>query len=136
MKINPYLGFKGECEEAFNFYARCLGGKITAKVTYGETPVADQIPSEWHSKIIHAAMQAGDDILMGGDPLTDSYVEPKGFSLSVTTEDPEKAERLFTALAENGEIRMPLQKTFFADQFGMLVDQFGIPWMILYRNGT
>ena len=66
MEITPYLGFKGQCEEAFNFYAHCLGGEISTKVTYGETPIADQIPSERHLKIIHAFLKAGDNVLMGG----------------------------------------------------------------------
>ncbi len=130
MQINPYLGFKGQCEAAFNFYEQCFGGVIIAKITYAETPMAEQAPPEWRSKIIHAALRVGEMVLMGGDPVPDRYDEPKGISLSVVVEDPAEAERIFSALSVNGTVEMPLQQTFWAERFGMLVDQFGIPWIV------
>jgi PhnB protein len=136
MQVNPYLSYKGQCETAFKFYEKCLAGKVTAKVTYGETPMADQMPSEWRTKIIHSAMKVGEMVLMGGDPPPDKYIEPKGFSLTISVDDPAEAERIFQALVENGAVNMPLQQTFWADRFGMLTDQFGIPWMIMCRKSA
>lgn len=130
MQISPYLVFKGQCEEAFNFYERSIGGRITAKVTYAETPMADQVPSEWRTKIIHASMTVGEMVLMGADPTPDYYLEPNGFSICITVDNAAEAERIFAALAENGTVHMPIQQTFWAERFGMLVDQFGVPWMV------
>lgn len=130
MLINPYLSFKGECEAAFAFYQQLLGGEITAKATYGETPMGDRVPAEWRGKIIHASMKIGDTVLMGGDPPPGRYVEPKGFSLNIAVDDPAKAESLFSALAEKGAVTMPLQETFWAARFGMVTDRFGIPWIV------
>lgn len=130
MQLNPYLSFSGQCETAFRFYETCLGGKIVAMVTHGETPIADQFPSEWRDKIIHARLMVGDQVLMGADTPPDRYEAPKGFSVTLGIEDPAEAERIFQALEEGGKVCMPLQKTFWAIRFGMLVDKFGIPWMI------
>jgi PhnB protein len=130
MEISPYVVFNGECETAFEFYEQCLDGKITAKVTYGETPMADQVPSEWRTKIIHASIKMGDMVLMGGDPTPGSYVEPRGFSLFIAATDPAEAEHIFFALSEKGTVVMPLQETFWTARFGRLIDKFGIPWMI------
>jgi PhnB protein len=130
VQINPYLHFNGQCEEAFNFYAQCLGGKIDFMLTYAGTPVEQHVPAEWQSKILHATLAVGDQILQGADGPPETYKEPQGFSVSLNLKDPAQAERIFHTLAENGKVQMPLQKTFWAALFGMLVDQFGIPWMI------
>ncbi len=130
MQISPYLGFDGRCEAALQFYAKCFGGRILTKVTYAETHMADQVPAEWRTKIIHARLKIGDIVLMGTDPIPDRYVAPKGFSLSLIVDSPAEAERIFSRLAENGTVGMPLQETFWATRFGMLVDQFGIQWMV------
>lgn len=138
MKINPYLMFNGNCEAAFKFYEQCLGGKISTMMTHGEAPppIGDQIPPEWRNKILHVGLMVGDQELMGSDSLPDYYEEPKGFSVSISLNDPTEAERIFHTLAENGKVRMPLQQTFWAYRFGMLVDQFGIPWMINCNQGA
>jgi PhnB protein len=130
MQLNPYLLFEGNCEAAFKFYARALGGKIVAISTYEGTPMAKQVPPEWRSKIIHARLVVGDEVLMGSDAPPDRYEAMKGFSVSLGIDDPKEAERIFHALAENGTVRMPIQETFWALRFGMLVDQFTTPWMI------
>jgi PhnB protein len=133
MKINPYLMFNGNCEAAFKFYEQCLGGKITAMMTYGEAPepsVVEQTPPEWRSKIMHTSLKFGDQELMGSDSPPEYYEEAKGFSVCISLNDPTEAERIFHTLAENGKVQMPFQQTFWAYRFGMLVDQFGIPWMI------
>ncbi|MCU0527775.1 MAG: VOC family protein [Elainella sp. Prado103] len=133
MQLNTYLMFNGECETAFKFYQQCLGGKITALMTYAESPDAsmmDQIPPDWHQKVMHVSMVIGDQELMGSDCPPQQYQEPKGFSVSISLQDPTEAERIFYALAENGTVEMPFQQTFWAYRFGMLSDRFGIPWMI------
>jgi PhnB protein len=130
MKLNPYLFFNGQCEAAFKFYEQCLRGKIEIMMTHGDSPMAQQVPSEWRNKIIHARLIVGDNVLMGSDAPPEHYEQMKGFSVSLMVDDPAEAERIFSALAANGTVRMPLQKTFWAARFGMLVDQFGVPWMV------
>jgi len=130
MQLNAYLTFNGQCEEAFKFYERCLGGKIVAMMPHEGTPVAEHVPAEWRNKILHARLTVGDQVMMGSDAPPGRYEEPKGFSVSVQIKDPAEAERIFQALAENGKVQMPIQQTFWAARFGMLMDQFGIPWMI------
>jgi len=130
MKLNSYLTFNGQCEAAFKFYEQCLGGKIVAMVTHAGTPAEEQVPAEWRNKIIHARLVVGNEVLMGSDAPPDRYEKSKGFSVTVGVDDPKDAERIFAALAKNGTVKMPIQKTFWAVRFGVLVDQFGIPWMI------
>jgi len=130
MRLNPHLAFGGQCEAAFKFYERCLGGKIVTMLTYGKSPMAEQVPPRWREKILHATLAVGDNVLMGGDPVPEQYEQPKGFAVLLGIHDPVDAERIFHALAENGTVQMPLQKTFWSVRFGALVDQFGIPWSI------
>ena len=128
--VQPYLVFDGQCEAAFKLYEQCLGGKIETMITHGDSPMADQVPAEWQNKILHARLVVGDQVLMGSDCPPEHYEKPQGFSVSLSIDTPTEAERIFHSLAENGAVRMPLQETFWAVRFGMLVDQFGIPWMI------
>jgi PhnB protein len=130
MQLNPYLHFNGQCEAAFKFYEQCLGGKTVFKMTYGESPMADKSPPAWRDKIMHARMMVKDQVLMGSDALPERYDAPKGFSLSLNFTEAAEAERIFNALVEKGTVVMPLEQTFWAERFGMLVDQFGIPWMV------
>ena len=130
MQLNPYLMFHGECKAAFEFYAKVLGGKIEAMMTHEGTPAAEHVPPEWRSKIMHARLAVGDKVLMGSDTPDRSEAGMKGFSVTLGIESPAEAERIFHALAENGTVRMPIQKTFWAERFGMLTDRFGTPWMI------
>ena len=130
MQMNPYLTFAGQCEAAFKFYAKVLGGKIEAMLPHAGTPAAEHVPAEWRNKIMHARLVVGDKVLMGSDAPPGRREEMKGFSVTLGVDDPKEAERIFGALAENGTVCMPLQKTFWASRFGMLVDRFGTPWMI------
>ena len=130
MQLNPYLTFNGQCAAAFKFYEQCLGGKIEAMFTHGNSPMAEQVPPDWRDKIMHARLIVSDKVLMGSDAPPDRYEEPKGFSVSLGIDDPAEAERIFHALAANGTVQMPIQETFWAVRFGMLVDRFGIPWMV------
>jgi PhnB protein len=130
MQLNPYLTFDGRCAEAFRFYEQCLGGKIEGMLTHGESPMAAQVPTDWRDKIMHARLVVGDTVLMGSDAPPQHREEAKGFSVSIGVDRPADAERIFAALAKDGTVRLPIQETFWAARFGMLVDRFGIPWMI------
>ena len=130
MQVNAYLLFDGRCEEAFRFYEKCFNGKIVAMLTHKGTPAEQHVPAKWVDKILHARLDIGDQVLMASDAPPERYEKPAGFSVSLQVKTPAEAERLFKALAEKGEIRMPLEKTFWSPSFGMLVDRFGIPWMI------
>jgi len=130
VKVNPYLSFNGNCEAAFKFYERVLGGKIAIMMPFEGSPMADQAPANWRSKIMHARLDIGEETLMGSDPPPDRYAPVKGITVSLGIDKPEEADRIFQALSEKGTVQMPIQKTFWALRFGMLTDQFGIPWMI------
>jgi PhnB protein len=130
MQFNAYISFNGRCREAFKFYEQRLGGKIVAMMAYGETPAAEHTPADWRDKIIHAHLTVGDAALMGGDVGPDRYKKPTGFCVSIQIEDEAEAERIFQALSENGNVTMPIGPTFWAKRFGMVVDQFGVPWMV------
>ena len=130
MQMTPYLSFNGQCEEALGFYERSLGAKVGAVFRYEGTPLAQQVPSDWKNKVMHASITVGEQLLMAGDVAPDQYEVPKGFSLSLQMADTREAERIYEDLAEGGRIVMPLAETFWAARFGMVVDRFGIPWLI------
>lgn len=130
MRLSPHVNFNGSCETAFKFYEECLGAKITFMMPYEGSPVVDHVPAAWRNKILHATLTVGDDVLTGADAPPEHYQKPQGFSVTLAIKDPADTERVFAALAENGAVQMPLQETFWALRFGMLVDRFGIPWMI------
>ena len=130
MKINTYLNFNGQCEEAFKFYEKCLDGKIEAMMAHEGTPAEEHVPPEWKKKIIHACLRTDHGVLMGSDAPPDYFEPPKGFSVALHFATPAEAEKVFYALANDGKITMPLAQTFWSVSFGMLVDKYGIPWMI------
>jgi len=129
MTISPYLNFDGTCEEAFTFYAQCLGGRILGLYRHEDIPDAD-IPAEWRQKVMHVSMQIGDDVLMGSDGMPQHYQKPQGFFVQMGFKTGAEAERTFKALSAGATIIMPIAETFWSDRFGMLIDRFGIPWMI------
>jgi PhnB protein len=130
MQMSPYLSFKGQCEAAFKFYAGCLGGQVGEIFRYAGTPMADQVPADWQGKVMHGSVTLADQVVMGGDVAPDRYEEPKGFSLSLQMKSTADAERIFRELAKGGRVVVPLEKTFWAARFGMVVDRFRIPWLI------
>lgn len=130
LKFTTYLSFDGQCEEAFKLYERSLGGNITFIQTYGDSPMAEQTPPEWRKRIMHATLAVGDQILQGSDSPPGQHQKPQGFTVAIGLNDAAEAERIFKALAENGTAQMPLQETFWALRFGMVIDRFGTPWMI------
>jgi len=130
MQLNPYLLFNGQCEAAMKFYEKCLDGKITMIMTYGDSPAASHVPAELGKQIIHATLALGDFQLQASDCPPDKYQRPQGFAITLQINDAAKGESIFNALAENGKITMPYGKTFWAKGFGQLEDKFGIPWMV------
>jgi PhnB protein len=130
VQLYPNLTFDGQCEAAFKFYEKHLGGRIVFMMTYEDTPVDLQARSDWRKKISHATFVQPDFTLYGSDALPGRYQKPQGFALQVNLSDPLEAERIFKALAENGTVQMTLQETFWALRFGVLADQFGVPWLI------
>jgi PhnB protein len=129
IQINPYLNFNGQCRAAFEFYASCLGGKIEMMQAHGDSPMKDQTPREWHDRILHARLTAGDAVLMGSDQPPGQEETAQGMWVSLNVDRSADAERIFNALAEGGQVRMPIQRTFWG-LFGMTVDRFGTPWMV------
>jgi PhnB protein len=130
MRFNTYLSFNGQCQAAFEYYERCLGGSITTMMTYGDSPMAARTPPDQLGRILHATFVLGDQVLSGADAPPEHYKKPQGVSVLLSVDEPAEAERIFSALAEYGAVQMPIQQTFWAQRFGMLVDQFGIPWML------
>lgn len=133
MQIVSYLFFKDNASEAFDFYAGCLGGKITMKVTMGEMPGTDDLPAETRRLIAHVRLDAGGAALMGSDwcgPTPEPYPGIHGNAVSVSVDRPEEAERLFEALGRDGKVTMPIAETSWALRFGMLTDRYGARWMV------
>src|SRR3981081_1504084 len=108
MQLSPCLFFNGQCEEAFKFYEKCLGGKIDAMMPHEGLPAADHVPAEWRSKILHARMVIGDQVLMASDAPPNEFHPPQGFSVSIQVTEPGEAARISRELTENGTVTMPI----------------------------
>jgi len=130
-QLSTYLTFDGNCAEAMRFYESTLGGKLEMMMTHAESPMADQTPPGSADRIMHARLALGDQILMASDSMVGHpYGGMHGFSLSLVYPTADAAKPIFDALAAGGKVIMPLQKTFWSEGFGMLVDRFGTPWMV------
>jgi PhnB protein len=130
MTLNTYLTFDGRCKEAFELYAKVLGGTIKTLIPHAGTPAAEHVPANWQDKVMHAELAVGSQMLMGSDAPPEHSQPKSGFSVSLQVADPAEAERIYNGLSAGGQVRMPLQETFWALKFGMLTDRFGTPWMI------
>ncbi len=130
MKLNPYLHLNGQCEAAFKFYEKTLGAKILMMLRYDDSPTAGECTPVEKDKIMHARLSLGDDIIMASDAPEGRSQDQSGFSLNISVDTPEEAERIYQALSEKGKVCMPLAETFWALRFAMFIDQFGVPWMI------
>ena len=130
MEMSTYLSFKGDCEAAFRFYEKSLGAKVGQVFRYAGTPFAEQVPPDWGDKIMHASLTLGSQILMAADQPPERYEAPRGFSLSLQLNDTTEADRIFGELATEGKIVSALEKTFWAERFGVVVDRFGVTWLI------
>jgi PhnB protein len=134
MQIQPYLFFDGRCDEALEFYKHAIGARILTLVRYRESPVPHDpgtgTPAPDGNKVMHASVRIGDSIISASDGHAQNHPEFRGFALSLTASTDDQVQRLYSALSEGGQVRMPLGKTFFSSQFGMLTDRFGVLWMI------
>jgi PhnB protein len=136
MKLNTYLNYGGNCEQAFRFYEQHLGGKITMMMTHGEAPDPSGVPPNWKNAILHARLDLGGTELFGADVPPDRFQPMRSAYLSLTVGSKEEAERVYALLAEGGQVFMPMQETFFAVRFAMLRDKFGTSWMVLADKPT
>jgi PhnB protein len=134
MQVQPYLFFDGRCEEALTFYRDVLGAEVSAMMRYSDSPEPQppgMLPPGSENKIMHATLRIGDTTIMASDGNCAGKPNFDGFALSITAADDAEAERLFAALAEGGQVRMPMASTFFASRFGMLADRYGLGWMVI-----
>jgi PhnB protein len=134
MPIQPYLFFEGRTEEALEFYRKALGAEIQMMMRYKDSPEPAQCPGGAQppaDKVMHACVRLGDGILMASDGLCSGKPDFKGFSLSFDAKDEADAKRRFNALADGGQVQMPLGETFFAKSFGVVADKFGLSWMVI-----
>jgi PhnB protein len=138
MYIQPYLFFDGRCEEAIACYQKAIGATVVMMMRFGEAPQDAQCGPDGVAppadKIMHSALQVGDSLIMASDGFARGKPEFKGTSLSLTAKDDAEARRLFDALADGGRVEQPMTPTFFASSFGMLVDRFGVSWMVIKPN--
>lgn len=132
MHSTPYIFFEGKCAEACRYYEKVLGARVTMSMTYGESPAAAHVSADLKDKIIHSALQIGNTTVMAADSPPEQWSgKPAGFALTVSVDAPEVAEKVFAGLADGGSVGMPLDKTFFAEKFGMVTDRYNIPWMVI-----
>jgi PhnB protein len=134
MRLDIYLNYNGNCEQAFRFYEEHLAGKITMMMRHGESPGPSNVPPEWKDKILHARIEIGETALLGADipsaePMRSAY-------LTLRLDSAEEAERLYRLLGDHGQIFMKMEETFFASRFAMLRDRFGTSWMLLHEHET
>lgn len=137
--IQPYLFFDGKCEAAIEFYQRALGAQVNMLLRFKDSPEPPQpgcLAPGADNKVMHAQLQIGDNIIMASDGRCSGSPEFKGFALSLTVPTEADADTAFNALAEGGEVQMPLGKTFFSARFGMVADKFGVFWMVMVRPNS
>ena len=132
MNVNPYLILNGDCEAAFTFYAQATGGELGPMMRFDGMEGCGDIPPEYGQKIMHTHVMFGQTVLMGSDNHpAQPYEGVKGCSVSLSVDSIKEAERIFAALAQGGQVQMPLTTTFFSPKFGMVADKFGVSWMVI-----
>jgi PhnB protein len=137
MRIEPYLFFNGRCEEALEFYKKALGAEVTMFMRFKDSPEPPQpgmVPPGSENKIMHVSFRVGDTTVMASDGHCTGQTSFQGFSLSLTVANEAEADRKFAALAEGGQVQMPLAKTFWSPRFGMVTDRFGVGWLIAVEH--
>ena len=134
MKLHTYLNFGGNCEEAFRFYEKNLGGKIEMMMRYADQPDPKNVAPGTEKYVLYLNMTIGETQLMGSDVPPDRFQPIRSVYLSLAVDSSEEAERIFKLLAQGGEVFMPMEEMFFAHRFGMLRDKFGTSWMILHQK--
>lgn len=125
--VNPYIAFKGSCRDAIEFYKAALGAEVLFSQTFGESPMSSMGPAE---NIMHSSVRVGNSTVMMCDDPNPGPASSGNISLAIGIDDPERARQLFENLAKDGSVAMPIQKTFWAEAFGMVTDKFGVKWMV------
>lgn len=134
MQIQPYLFFDGRCEEAIDFYRKAIGAEVGMLMHWKDCPEKQPGMSQPDDKVMHASVKIGDTTVMVSDGRCTGHPSFQGFALSLEAKSDAEAEKLFNALGEGGQVQMPLSPTFFASNFGMVADKFGVSWMIIHEN--
>ena len=131
MQVQPYLFFDGRCDEAIAFYRSALGAEVNMLMRFKDAPDPGMIRPGSEDKVMHASLRIGEATVLVSDGRASEAPNFQGFSLTVSAADDAEADRIFTALADGGQVTMPMAKTFFSSRFGMLTDRFGVGWIVL-----
>jgi PhnB protein len=131
MQVQPYLFFDGRCDEALNFYKKAIGADVKMLMRFKDSPDKSMLSPGSEDKVMHAQFQIGETTILTSDGRNKGQPKFDGFALTIAAKDEADADKMFGALAEGGQVTMPLAKTFFSPRFGMLADKFGVNWMIL-----
>ena len=134
MQVQPYLNFDGRCEEALEFYRRALDAKIEMLMRFKESPDPGMVSPGSEEKVMHSSFRVGDAIVLASDGRCQGNTNFQGISLTLSVADAAEAEKRFGALADGGQVQMPLTETFFSPRFGMVADRFGVSWMVLVEH--
>jgi len=139
MQVQSYLFFSGRCEEAIEFYRRALGAEVQMLMRFKESPdppPPGMVPPGFENKVMHAELRVGETTVMVSDGHSAGQPDFRGFSLAIAVADAATADRVFNALAEDGQVQMPLGQTFWSPRFGMVTDRFGLAWMVSVVSPT
>ncbi len=134
MHVQPYLDYNGRCDEALEFYKKAIGAKVGMLMRFKDAPDKSMISPGSENKVMHAQFQVGDTVVMASDGRNSGKPNFQGIMLSISANTEAEADKIFNGLAEGGEVRMPLGKTFFSPRFGMVADKFGVGWMVLVAH--
>ena len=134
MNVQPYLSFEGRAQEAIDFYKTALSATVDVIMHFRDAPpeVQGQMSPDSKDKIMHAAFRIGDTQVMASDGQCNGKATFSGIALTLNATSNAEAEKMFNALAQGGQVNMPMSETFFANRFGMVADKFGVGWMVLH----
>jgi PhnB protein len=131
MQVQPYLNFDGRCDEALEFYKNAVGAEVQMLMRFKDAPDQSMVKPGSAEKVMHSTLKIGESMVLASDGQCGGHPDFKGVALALTAKAPDAAEKYFNALAEGGQVTMPMAQTFFASRFGMLTDKFGVGWMVL-----
>jgi PhnB protein len=134
MHVQPYLDFNGRCDEALEFYKTAVGAEVAMLMRWKDSPDKSMCTAENADKVMHSQFQIGDSTIMASDGRCTGRPNFHGVALTISANTEAEADKLFNALAEGGQVTMPLAKTFFSPKFGMVADKFGVGWMVLVAH--
>jgi PhnB protein len=134
MQVQPYIFFDGRCDEALKFYEKALGAKVDMLMRFKDAPDQSMVSPGSKDKVMHAAVHIGDTQVLMSDGRCLGKPSFQGFALTISATDDAEGDRRFNALAEGGQVQMPMAETFFASRFGMVADKFGVGWMVLVEK--